>query len=84
MLPPGTIVGVSVAILVVLFAVQQFGTSKIGYAFAPIMATFLGFNSVIGVYNIAKYQPSIFKVRGSVASVQTPLLTAAVKSGLIA
>ena len=63
----GTIVGVSVAVLVVLFSIQQFGTSKIGYSFAPVMAVFFAFNSVVGAYNIAKYQPGIFKVRGLVS-----------------
>jgi KUP system potassium uptake protein len=29
------VVGVSVAILVVLFSVQRFGTDKVGYSFAP-------------------------------------------------
>ena len=59
----GAIVGIAVAILIVLFSIQQFGTSKIGYAFAPIMCTFFIFNSGIGIYNIFKYQPGIFKVR---------------------
>ena len=58
----GTIVGVSVAILAILFLIQQFGTATIGYSFAPIVALFFAFNSVIGIYNIAKYSPSIFKV----------------------
>ena len=67
--------GVSVAILVVLFAVQQFGTSKIGYSFAPVIAVWFAFNSVIGVYNIAKYQPGIFKVRGSMSNNVPPHFT---------
>ena len=57
----GTIVGVSVAIIIVLFAIQQFGTNTIGYAFAPIMVVFFAFNSGVGVYNIITYSPSIFK-----------------------
>ena len=56
-----TIVGISCAIIVILFLGQQFGTSKIGYSFAPIMVVFFGLNSVIGVFNIVKYSPSIFK-----------------------
>lgn len=55
------IVGISCGIIVVLFVAQQFGTSKIGYSFAPIMVVFFGFNSAIGIYNIAMYSPSIFK-----------------------
>ena len=58
----GTIIGVAVAILAVLFLIQQFGTATVGYSFAPVVALFFIFNSVIGIYNIAKYSPSIFKV----------------------
>ncbi len=59
----GTIIGVAIAILAVLFLIQQFGTATVGYSFAPVVALFFIFNSVIGIYNIAKYSPSIFKVR---------------------
>ncbi|KAG0581960.1 hypothetical protein KC19_3G023400 [Ceratodon purpureus] len=52
---------VSAAILVALFLMQRFGTSKIGFLFSPIMLTWLLVTPVIGVYNIAKYYPSIFK-----------------------
>ena len=58
----GTVVAVSCGILVVLFLIQRNGTSKIGYAFSPIMLAFLLFNSGVGAYNIGKYGVSVFKV----------------------
>lgn len=54
----GTIVAVSCGILVVLFLIQRNGTSKIGYAFSPIMLAFLLFNAGVGAYNIGKYGAS--------------------------
>ena len=49
----------SVATLVALFAIQRFGTAKVGSIFAPAMAVwFLGL-ATIGVLNIVKH-PAIF------------------------
>ena len=45
-----TIVGVSCAILVVLFLIQPLGTSKIGSMFAPIVIIWLVFNLSFGIY----------------------------------
>lgn len=45
-----TIVGISCAILVVLFAIQPFGTSKIGSTFAPIVILWLLLNLALGIY----------------------------------
>ena len=59
----GTIVAVSCGILVVLFLIQRNGTSKIGYAFSPIMLAFLLFNGGVGAYNIGKHDASVFKVK---------------------
>ncbi|CAB4263889.1 unnamed protein product [Prunus armeniaca] len=39
-------------ILVILFDVQQFGTDKVGFAFAPIILLWFAFISGIGVYNL--------------------------------
>ncbi|KAK4784387.1 hypothetical protein SAY86_018755 [Trapa natans] len=54
-------VGIAVAFLVVLFSVQKFGTSKVGLAVGP--ALFIWFCSLagIGIYNIVKYDSSVFK-----------------------
>ncbi|OBT53812.1 potassium uptake protein [Pseudogymnoascus sp. 24MN13] len=56
-----TIVGVSCAIIVVLFAVQPFGTSKIASSFAPIVMIWLLFNACCGIYNLAKFDHSVLK-----------------------
>lgn len=55
------IVWVSVAILVCLFMVQRFGTAKVGYTFAPVIALWFLFNAGIGLYNFAKYDPTVLK-----------------------
>jgi K+ transporter len=45
-----------------IFILQRFGTSKIGIAFAPILSTFFLVNAAIGIYNIQKWDTTIFKV----------------------
>ena len=57
----GTIIGITDAILVVLFMIQPLGITKISYAFAPIIIIWLAFNAVFGMYNLAKYDASVFK-----------------------
>ena len=52
-----TIVGVSCAILIVLFLIQPLGTSKIGSMFAPIVIIWLVFNLSFGVYVWRKHHP---------------------------
>lgn len=46
----GTVVGVSCAILIVLFFLQPFGTTKLASSFAPIVIVWLLFNFVFGIY----------------------------------
>jgi KUP system potassium uptake protein len=46
----GTVVGVSCAILVVLFFLQPFGTTKLASSFAPIVIVWLLFNFAFGIY----------------------------------
>jgi KUP system potassium uptake protein len=57
----GTIIGVTDAILVMLFIVQPLGITKITFAFAPIVIIWLGFNAIFGIYNLVKYDASVFK-----------------------
>ncbi|WVW86517.1 potassium uptake protein [Kwoniella bestiolae CBS 10118] len=57
----GTIIGVTDAILILLFLVQPLGVSRITIVFAPIVLIWLGFNAVFGVYNLVKYDASVFK-----------------------
>ncbi|HEX6019581.1 MAG TPA: KUP/HAK/KT family potassium transporter, partial [Burkholderiaceae bacterium] len=48
------VVPATVAILVALFAVQRFGTARIGAAFGPIMALWFAAIAALGVYGIAQ------------------------------
>ncbi|KAL2510562.1 Potassium transporter 5 [Abeliophyllum distichum] len=55
------IVWISVAILILLFVVQRFGTDKVGYSFAPIICVWFLFIAGIGVYNFFKFDTSVVK-----------------------
>ncbi|KAJ6444714.1 potassium transporter [Purpureocillium lavendulum] len=55
------IVSISCAIIVVLFLIQPFGTSKIGTSFAPIVTIWLLFNLCVGIYNLAVCDASVLK-----------------------
>ncbi|EXJ76710.1 potassium uptake protein [Cladophialophora psammophila CBS 110553] len=57
----GAIIGITDAILVLLFLIQPFGITKITFAFSPIVIIWLGFNAVFGIYNLAKYDASVFR-----------------------
>ena len=60
-LTTSAIVGISCAILVLLFAIQPFGTSKLGTTFAPIVVVWLLFNLCAGIYNLARYDYTVLK-----------------------
>ncbi|CAN6466792.1 unnamed protein product [Victoria cruziana] len=55
------VVLISVAILIILFSIQKFGTSKVGLALGP--ALFIWFLSLaaIGIYNIVKHDKSVLR-----------------------
>ena len=57
----GTIIGISCAILVLLFLLQPLGTSKIATAFAPIIVIWLLFNFAFGIYNLVLHDHSVLK-----------------------
>ncbi|KAF7809277.1 potassium transporter 6 [Senna tora] len=48
-------------ILIGLFALQHYGTHKVGFLFAPIVMTWLFCISAIGVYNIFHWNPHVYK-----------------------
>ena len=56
-----TVIGVTCAILILLFLIQPFGVTRISIAFAPIIIVWLAFNAVFGIYNLAKYEASVLK-----------------------
>lgn len=45
-----TVVGVSCAIIVLVFLIQPFGTGKIANTFAPIVILWMFFNLSFGIY----------------------------------
>ncbi len=55
------VVGISEAIIVLLYLIQPFGTSKLGTAFAPIIAIWLLFNLAAGIYNLAMFDYTVLK-----------------------
>jgi KUP system potassium uptake protein len=56
-----TIIGVTAGILILLFLIQPFGTTKIASTFAPIVMLWLAFNAVFGIYNLVKFDDSVLK-----------------------
>ena len=50
------VAGISCAVLLALFAVQRFGTARLGSAFSPILIVWFLFNGAVGVYDIAAYE----------------------------
>ncbi|KAE8724764.1 NAD(P)-linked oxidoreductase superfamily protein [Hibiscus syriacus] len=49
------VMGIFVAILIILFSVQRFGTDKVGYSFALIVCLWFSFLTGIGLYNLSTY-----------------------------
>lgn len=55
------VVGISVAILIILFSVQRFGTDRVGTAFAPAILVWFTFILLIGIYNLAKHDTGVLR-----------------------
>ncbi|XP_078442060.1 high affinity K+ transporter 5 [Wolffia australiana] len=55
------VVGISIAILIVLFCAQRFGTDKVGYTFAPIILIWFTLIGGIGLYNLFKYDVKVLR-----------------------
>ena len=54
-------VPVACIILIALFALQHYGTHRVGFLFAPVVVTWLLCISVIGVYNIFYWNPHVYQ-----------------------
>ncbi|XP_054803524.1 potassium transporter 8-like [Prosopis cineraria] len=54
-------VPVACIILVLLFALQHYGTHRLGFLFAPVVLTWLLCISAIGVYNIFHWNPHVYE-----------------------
>ncbi|MED6143656.1 putative potassium transporter 12, variant 3 [Stylosanthes scabra] len=57
----GALVGVSIVVLVALFSIQRFGTSKVGFMFAPVLALWFFSLGSIGLYNIFTYDVTVLR-----------------------
>ncbi|KAK7285682.1 hypothetical protein RJT34_20460 [Clitoria ternatea] len=55
------VVGITIAILIVLFSVQRFGTDKVGFTFAPIILVWFSFIGGIGLYNLFKHDIRVLR-----------------------
>ncbi|KAL6846645.1 hypothetical protein ACP4OV_024093 [Aristida adscensionis] len=55
------VVIVSIFVLLLLFSVQRFGTGKVGFMFAPVLALWFFNLASIGIYNTIKYDISVVK-----------------------
>lgn len=55
------VVIVSIIILIVLFSIQRFGTGKVGFMFAPILALWFFNLGSVGIYNILKYDTTVLR-----------------------
>ncbi|XP_010554707.1 PREDICTED: potassium transporter 2-like [Tarenaya hassleriana] len=55
------VIPITCFILVCLFALQHFGTHRIGFVFAPVILTWLLCISGVGLYNIIKWNPYVYK-----------------------
>ena len=51
----------SAAILIGVFLLQKYGTSKVSFLFSPIMAAWTFTTPMVGIYSIFRYYPGIFK-----------------------
>ncbi|EAZ00460.1 hypothetical protein OsI_22480 [Oryza sativa Indica Group] len=52
---------ITCVILVCLFALQHYGTHRVGFLFAPIVCLWLLCISIIGVYNIIHWNPHVYQ-----------------------
>ncbi|KAJ4957254.1 hypothetical protein NE237_014037 [Protea cynaroides] len=55
------VVMISIAILVVLFSIQRFGTDKVGYTFAPAIMVWYMFIGGVGIFNLIRHDSSVLR-----------------------
>ncbi|KAK6931715.1 Potassium transporter [Dillenia turbinata] len=51
----------SAIVLIVLFLLQKFGTSRVSFLFSPIMGAWTLVTPLVGIYSIVHHYPSIFR-----------------------
>ncbi|XP_073316218.1 potassium transporter 6-like isoform X2 [Primulina huaijiensis] len=52
---------VACVVLIALFALQHYGTHRVGFLFAPVVITWLLCISCIGIYNIFHWNPYVYQ-----------------------
>ncbi|KAK9727119.1 hypothetical protein RND81_05G259300 [Saponaria officinalis] len=57
----GEVVTVSVALLVILFSLQRYGTSKMGFIVGPALFIWFCCLAWLGIYNLVKYDRDVWK-----------------------
>ena len=55
------VIPITCVILAFLFALQHFGTHRVGFIFAPIVLAWLLCMSALGLYNIIHWNPHVYK-----------------------
>ncbi|KAF0907527.1 hypothetical protein E2562_018344 [Oryza meyeriana var. granulata] len=55
------VIPITCVILVFLFALQHYGTHRVGFLFAPIVLAWLICMSVLGLYNIIHWNPHVYR-----------------------
>ncbi|KAL5826694.1 hypothetical protein ACOSQ3_018530 [Xanthoceras sorbifolium] len=55
------VVIVSIILLIALFSIQQFGTGKVGFMFAPVLALWFFSLGSIGLYNLFEHDISVIR-----------------------
>ncbi|XP_068634315.1 potassium transporter 2 [Aristolochia californica] len=55
------VVPITCLILVCLFALQHYGTHRLGFCFAPVVLTWLLCISALGLYNIIRWNPHVYQ-----------------------
>lgn len=56
-----TIVAITAALLIALFLLQRYGTSRVSFLFSPIVVAWFISTPLVGAYNIALHYPGVFK-----------------------
>ncbi|KAK7367881.1 hypothetical protein VNO80_09901 [Phaseolus coccineus] len=72
----------SCIILIGLFALQHYGTHRVGFLFAPVIIVWLFCISTIGIYNIFHWNPHVYKALSPYYAIQ--LLRKTQKGGWMA
>ncbi|KAG2483114.1 hypothetical protein HYH03_018004 [Edaphochlamys debaryana] len=60
-LSQGAVVGITIAVLALVFSLQRLGTGTVSRCFAPVIALWLLANAAIGCWNLAQHGAGVFR-----------------------